>query len=340
MPPLVSVIIPCRNEIASIGRCLDSILASDYPRFEVLIADGRSTDGTHELIEQCAARDPRVRLIDNPQLITPAALNRAIAAAQGEIIARIDAHAAIAPDYISRAVHHLESSGADNVGGSMRTIARSPGPFAPAIVAVLTHRFGVGNSHFRVGTDQPRWVDTVFGGCWRRRVFDRIGLFNERLPRSQDMEFSLRLKAAGGKTLLAPEICSDYFARSDLASFWRHNFVNGEWAVLPFAYSDIIPVRARHLIPLAFVTTLAAALVLVPFSALPLAAAVFPYAVANLAASIHAAIRERRASLIPLATVAFASLHLSYGLGSLSGLAKLVRLTFTTRKVRECQPQS
>ena len=107
---------------------------------------------------------------------------------------------------------------------------------------------------FRVHTDEPKWVDTVFGGCYRREVFDRVGLFNENLVRGQDMEFNLRLKKAGGKTLLVPDIVSYYYARSDIKSFWKHNFTNGVWAILPFLYSPIMPVSWRHLVPLIFVT--------------------------------------------------------------------------------------
>src|SRR5712692_1872579 len=167
MKPLVSVIIPCRNEAAFLGGCLDSVLASDYPPegLEIIVADGLSADGTPELI----ARYRGVRLVDHPACITPAGLNRAIAAARGEIIVRLDAHAAIAPDYISRAVEHLERSSAANVGGPMRTVARDSGPFARAIGLVLSHPFGVGNARFRTaaaeGAREPQWVDTVFGGC-------------------------------------------------------------------------------------------------------------------------------------------------------------------------------
>ena len=128
-PPLVSVIIPCRNEIKFLGRCLDSILGGDDPAgpMEVLVADGESTDGTTALIEQYAARDARVRRIRNPRRTTPAALNLAIQAARGDVIARVDAHAAVAPDYVRRCVDLLKSSGADNVGGVMRTLAQDPG---------------------------------------------------------------------------------------------------------------------------------------------------------------------------------------------------------------------
>jgi succinoglycan biosynthesis protein ExoA len=183
------VIVPCRDEQNWVGYCLDSVLASEYPasRMEVVVADGMSRDGTRAIVESYAARDQRVRLIDNPERITPVALNRAVEAARGDIILRLDAHAQIAPEYVRRGVADLDSTGADNVGGAMRTVARDSGPFAEAIRIVLTHQFGVGNSRFRTGSERPRWVDTVFGGCWRRQVFHKIGKFNERLVRSQDM---------------------------------------------------------------------------------------------------------------------------------------------------------
>jgi cellulose synthase/poly-beta-1,6-N-acetylglucosamine synthase-like glycosyltransferase len=303
--PFVSVIVPVRNECGFIGRALDSILTGDYPadRMEVIVADGMSTDGTRERVTEYSKRDPRVRMIDNPARITPIALNLAIDASLGEIIARVDAHATVARDYLSRSVHYLESTGADNVGGPMRTLPQSSGPFSGAIVAALSHRFGVGNSHFRVASAeaQPkaRWVDTVFGGCWRREVFEQVGRFNEDLERSQDMEFSLRLKAAGGKTLLAPNVRSDYYARSDLRSFLRHNFVNGEWAVLPFLYSEIMPVSVRHLVPLIFVMTLALGAALARGATLFLAAALPRGATLSLATALpHGAALSLAAALL------------------------------------------
>jgi succinoglycan biosynthesis protein ExoA len=323
MTPFVSVIVPCRNEVTSLGACLDSILRSDYPplRMEVLVADGASEDGTGKLIDNYAAKDARVRRIDNPERVTPIALNRAILAARGEIVMRLDAHATIAANYIPLAVGYLESSGADNVGGSMRTLPQEAGPFAEPIRIVLTHRFGVGNSRFRTGTDSPRWVDTVFGGCWRREIFDRVGLFNEKLERSQDLEFSLRLRRAGGRILLAPDMETRYYARATLAGFWRHNWINGVWAVLPFAYAGGIPVRWRHLVPLAFVTALAGTAI-----TRGLAFVAGPYLLLNLAASLQAAWKERSLKSALLLPVAFASLHLAYGGGSLWGAIRLAGL--------------
>jgi succinoglycan biosynthesis protein ExoA len=330
--PLVSVIIPCRNEAHSIARCLDSVLASEYPRdrLEVIVADGMSEDNTRERVDQYAARDPRVRRIDNPARTTPQALNRAIAAARGELILRLDAHAGIAPDYIVRAVRNLERSGADCVGGVMRTVAEGSGAFAEPIRIGLSRPFGVGNAHFRTGSDKPLFVDTVFGACWRREVFERIGWFDERLERSQDIEFSSRLRRAGGKILMSPEMKIDYYARSTLGGFWRQNWTNGVWAILPFACGSGIAVRWRHLAPLALVVTLAGSVAAAAWTGIGWLAWVVaaPYMAANVAASMQAAWKERdtlarRMALAFHLPVIFASLHLAYGAGSVWGCARL-----------------
>jgi succinoglycan biosynthesis protein ExoA len=331
MTPFVSVIIPCRNEARFIERCLASILASDYHPFEIIVADGLSADGTREILHTLASRDPRLRIIDNPERITPAALNRAIAASLGAIVIRFDAHAVMPPDYLRRSVALLESTHADNAGGIIRTLPQTPGPFAEPIALVLASRFGVGNSAFRT-TDHdpvPRPADTVFGGCWRKTLFDRLGGFNEKLLRSQDLEFNLRIARAGGIIMLDPSIRSDYYARSTLASFWTHNFANGVWAVLPFALSDIVPVRPRHLIPLAFVISLALS-PLLPFPSSIAAASA--YALLNLAASTQIAHAQRRFRYPALLPLAFAALHLAYGLGSAWGAIQLPLLKRTPAK--------
>jgi len=323
--PLVSVIIPCRNEAHSIGRCLDSVLASQWERLEVIVSDGMSTDSTREQVERYAARDPRVRRIDNPGGTTPQALNRAIRAARGELILRLDAHAGIAPDYIARAAWNLEASGADCVGGAMRTVAGGTGAFAEPIRIGLSQPFGVGNAHFRTAAEAPRFVDTVFGACWRREVFERIGWFDERLQRSQDIEFSGRLRRAGGKILLSPEMRIDYYARATLGGFWRQNWANGVWATLPFACGLPLVIRWRHLAPLALVAGLVASAAVGGWMRMAWLGwgVAAPYLAANLAASIRVAWRERSAALAFRMVLVFASLHLAYGAGSWWGCARL-----------------
>lgn len=327
--PLVSIIIPCRNEKKYIGGCLDSIIANDYSKenLEMLVIDGMSEDGTRAVIESYFRQYPWIRLIENPKKITPVALNIGITQARGEIILWMSAHNLYEKDYISRSVESLLRYGADNVGGIMKTLPRIGNFTAQTIVTSLSHRFGVGNSYFRVQTDEPKWVDTVFGGCYRKGVFDRVGLFNENLVRGQDMEFNLRLKKAGGKTLLVPNIVSYYYARSDLKSFWKHNWANGVWAILPFLYSPIMPVSWRHLVPLTFVTGLLGSALLgfawTPFFFLFLII-LGSYGLANLGASLQIALEKRNIRYFIAMPFVFASLHFPYGLGSLWGLLKVL----------------
>jgi succinoglycan biosynthesis protein ExoA len=326
--PLVSVIVPCRNEVAFIGSCLDSIAASSYPRdrLEVLVVDGASTDGTREIIEQRALEFPFVRRIHNEKRITPVALNLGIRASRGAYVVWMSAHNAYPPDYIPLSVEWAERSGADNVGGVIDTRPRSEGLWARGVVAAHTHAFGVGASRFRIHRGEPQFTDTVFGGCYRRDVFDRVGLFNERLTRGQDMEFNLRLKRAGGKTLLVPAIQSIYHARTRPWEFARYTWVNGEWAILPFLYSEGAPVGMRHLVPLGFAGALTAgvAALAAGFGWTLFLLVATPYVVANALASIDVAIRRRRPSYLPVMPWVFALFHLSYGFGSISGVLKLL----------------
>ena len=169
-------------------------------------------------------------------------------------------------------------------------------------------------------------MDTVLGGCYRREVFDRIGLFNEQLARGQDMEFNLRLKRAGLRTLLIPGIKSKYYARSSMISFLKHNFVNGAWAIIPFLYTREMPVRLRHLVPLLFVSGVIGLGVLGMFfvTALwALVAIMLAYALASVLSGLHVAVRERSPMLALAMPVVFAGLHFSYGSGSLWGLLKV-----------------
>jgi hypothetical protein len=258
-------------------------------------------------------------MLDNPDRITPCALNRAIVASRGEIIVRMDAHACVESDYVSGCVDLLERSGAHNVGGVVSGIAQSAGVFAGPILGALRHPFGVGNSRFRIGSKEDREVDTVFGGCWRREIFSRVGMFNERLAHTQDLEFNQRLRRAGGKIVLSPKLVSYYYTRSTLREFARHNFINGVWSMVPFAVTRGMPVRWRHLMPLAMVAGLAAAWAIDERFGWMVAGA---YLAVNLAASAQVAFERRRWSYAALMPVVFACLHFGYGLGSVWGVAQ------------------
>jgi glycosyltransferase involved in cell wall biosynthesis len=329
--PFVSIIIPCRNEENFIGMCLESILANDYPRdrLEVLVVDGQSHDCTREIIGNYAQRYPIIHLVDNPRKITPAALNAGVRAARGDIIMRMDAHTVYEGRYIAKCVEALRRHGADNVGGRWEILPRRPTLVAQAITKSLGHRFGIGSAYYRLiqKSAAPLEVDTVPFLCCRKEVIQELGYFNENLPRGQDMEFSLRLKRAGKRSLLVPAITSYYYARSDLKSFLKHNWTNGVWAILPFRYAMGMPVAWRHLAPLAFVLSLGVSGGLALMGAgggWLLLAIAGTYGLVNLAASVQVAWRERDIRYLGLMPLVFAALHLSYGLGSLWGLVMLL----------------
>src|SRR5205085_3945463 len=137
----VSCILPCRNEEAFIGPCLDSFLATAYPpeQLELLVVDGSSNDRTREIVERYSAKHPWIRLLDNPKRIVPTALNIGIKAATGDVIVRLDAHVVYPPDYIPRCGAALASSGAENVGGMVVTLPASDTRVAEAVAVGVSH---------------------------------------------------------------------------------------------------------------------------------------------------------------------------------------------------------
>ena len=223
--PFVSVVIPMRNEEASIAACVEAVLAQDYPsdRMEVIVVDGDSSDRSAAIVEELGRRTGgRVRLLFNPDRIVPPGLNLAIREARGEIIARVDGHTRIAPDYVREGVEALHRTGAENVGGAMTAIGG--GVLGDAVARVTSSRFGVG-SYFHYGTEE-RQVDTVYLGMWPRAVFGRIGLFDEELVRNQDDELNYRLRKAGGRVMLVPSMRSLYQNRQSLRHLAKQYYLS------------------------------------------------------------------------------------------------------------------
>ncbi|MEM7344599.1 MAG: glycosyltransferase family 2 protein, partial [Chloroflexota bacterium] len=228
--PFVTVIMPIRNESDFIHHSLGAVLAQDYPkdRFEVLLADGMSTDNTREIIQSYQQDHPYIHIIDNPGQIVPTGFNAALKQSKGDVIVRVDGHTEIAADYVSQCIAALERSGADNVGGKMTAVS-APG-FGEVVTLATSSPFGVGGARFHY-SDEEEWVDTVYLGAWRREVFEKIGLFDEEMVRNQDDEFNYRLGKSGGQVLLTPRIQSKYTPRSSPRLLWRQYFQYGYWKV-------------------------------------------------------------------------------------------------------------
>jgi glycosyltransferase involved in cell wall biosynthesis len=342
--PLVTVLVPCRNEARFIEGCLSTIVNNDYPetQLQVLVIDGRSDDGTVEIVQRFQQEHSSVCLIENPRRITSAALNLGVKAARGDFVIWMSAHNRYDRGYIRSSVEWALLSGADNVGGIIAAEPRENTVFGRAVVVALAHPFGNGGSRFRTSVPEPIWADTVFGGCYRRDVFTKIGLFNESLIRGQDFEFNMRLHRAGLKTLLVPTIRSTYFARSKPLDFLRHNWANGVWAVLPFRYTDVVPVSFRHLVPMFFVgSVILGSLLGLFFERLRVVPLVIlgAYLLATVSVAASIAFRNRALRMLFVMPVVFWSLHITYGLGSLWAAARsvpaLIRHAFmlNTRRV-------
>ncbi len=321
--PKVSVVMPVRDERDFIERSLGAVVAQDYPaeRFEVLVVDGMSTDGTRELVEQIRARTqrPAIRLVDNRARTAPFALNTGLTAAAGEVVVRVDGHCEIAPDFLRRSVEALAAHGAGCVGGPIETVGE--GAVSRAIAVAMSSRFGVGGSPFRVGGEGLREVDSVAFPAWPRRVLDHAGPFDEELVRNQDDEYSYRLRKLGYRILLVPEIRSRYYSRSSLRSLWRQYFQYGYWKVRVLQKHPR-QMKLRQFVPPAFVAYLLASSLFswTPEGAALLALGGGAYLLAALVFAAGAAGRAgRHAALLP---ILFACLHLSYGAGFLAGLAR------------------
>lgn len=326
----VSIIIPCRNEEKYIEKCLESVVNSDYNKdqIEVLVVDGMSEDKTREVIHRYCRNYSFVRFFENPGKTIPLAMNIGIRNSSGDIIMKIDSHSIYTTDYISKCVRFLREYDADNVGGVLTTFPREDTKLGWAIVKAITSPFGVGNSRFRIGDKEPVWADTAYSGCYRRDVFDRVGLYDENIARSEDLAINSRLRKRGGKILLVPEIVTSYYARSDYFGFVRHNFDNGYWITYPLVFGQFL-FSWRHIVPLFFVVFMIVAACMTLFAGsgmlrfVPIVAVCVPYAVANIYFSGMTAWVNRDFKLLFLMPVIFATLHIVYGFGSLWGLSKV-----------------
>ncbi|MDP9427966.1 MAG: glycosyltransferase family 2 protein [Actinomycetota bacterium] len=227
--PPVSVVMTVLNERRHLRQAVRCILAQRYDGdLEVVIAVGRSTDGTEALAHDIAREHPAVCVVPNPSPrgATPAGLNAAIAASRRDVVVRVDGHAMLPPDYVEIAVQALEATGADNVGGVMA--AEGESPFEQAVARAMTTRLGVGNAPFHTG-GSPGPADSVYLGVFRRSALLRVGGYDETFERAQDWELNYRIRTTGGTVWFEPRLRVSYRPRSSLRGLARQYFHYGRW---------------------------------------------------------------------------------------------------------------
>jgi glycosyltransferase involved in cell wall biosynthesis len=323
--PIVSVIVPCRNEQDFIRKCLESLYDNSLPRetIEILVVDGGSTDNTQDVVRAFARDHEGIRLLTNPRRSVPCAMNLGIRQARGAVIVKADAHSIFAPDYLTRCLQYLDQFGADNVGGVLSIVPPDGSTMSAAIVEALTHPIGNGNApHLNRHNRAPRFADTAAFGCYRRGVFDHIGLYNEELDRSSDMDLNVRLRHAGGKILLVPDLVIEYVTHPGYGSFLVRNFNVGFWVMYALKFGGRA-LQLRHAAPLALLLGAVAGFAVTstfPAGRPLLEAAILTYVLLIGAVSVRLAIVRRKFALGLCVPLAFATRHLMYAFGSLCGV--------------------
>lgn len=324
---IVSVVMPVYNEEKYIEKCIDSLLLQDYPKenMEWIFVDGCSKDRTVELIKKYQNLYPTlIKILNNPQKIVPCAMNIGIATSCGKYIVRLDAHADYATNYISKCIYYLENTDAENVGGVAET--KSMKFMGNAIAKMLSSKFGVGNSQFRINGESG-YVDTVPFGAFKREVFSKYGGYDERLVRNQDNEMNFRIRKNGGKIYLSNDIHLSYYCRDSIRGISKMAIKNGMWNIITM---KLCPgaMGLRHFIPFLFVCSvlLLGILGLIhPIFWMMLGAELLLYF------SLDIFFSARQASSIKelfIMIMLFPIFHIAYGIGSMIGITKLFSKEF------------
>lgn len=316
----VSVLIPVLNEEQHLFEAAQAMLAQEFDgRLEFLFLDGGSDDATPAILAELAARDPRVRVFENPHRRTPHALNIGLAEARGEFIARMDAHTVYPARYLAAGVERLRRGGVASVSGAQIAVGASPG--SRRVALALGTSLGTGGAGFRRETEHEYEVDTGFTGVWRRSTLERHGGWDEEFVNDQDMELAARIRGEGGRIVCVPEMAASYIPRDTLAALARQYLRYGTYRVKT-AQRHPESLRRSQLLPPAVALTAAAA-ALAP--ARPLRriarAGLAAYGIALLGTSVRAAAQGSGADAAALPAV-FATMHLSYGAGFLVGCAR------------------
>jgi len=313
--PLVTIVMPVRNEAAFIGGLCRAIFAQDYPsdRIEIIVADGMSTDGTRDILAALQREHPGLVVIDNPERIVSTGLNRAVMRARGEVIIRIDGHAVVAPDFVRQNVALLSAHPeAWSVGGPIRHAATTT--FGNAVAVAMSHPLGVGNARHRYPGFEG-YVESAQFPAIRRWVFERVGMFDDRLVRNQDDEFNYRLRHAGGQIYISPLVQYSYFVRERIWQVFRQYFQYGFWRI-PVIAKHRRPTTLRQVAPTLFY----AACLVLAFAGWwrrePILALILPVAyVTALILAGAESVRRNELRVSACVPIAIATMHAGYALG-------------------------
>lgn len=325
---MLSVICPIYNEEKYIAKCIDGIILQDYSKeeLEVFFVDGMSTDKTRDIIASYTKKYPYIKVLDNPHKIVPSAMNIGIRKSKGDIIIRLDGHCDYPDNYFTVLVDNLSKLDADNVGGMVITLPCNEKNVSYAIAEVLKNPFGMGNSFFRIGATETIKVDTVPFGCFKRSIFDKVGLYDEDLIRNQDDELNARIIKNGGSIYLIPTLGVKYYARDKVSKVRKMFYQYGLFK--PLVNKKLGQAATiRQFVPPLFVAALFCGSILSFVSNVFLwlfVGFVALYFAIGLYMGVKSAIVTLRPLMVLLMPWTFLNVHLSYGIGYWVGMFKVL----------------
>jgi GT2 family glycosyltransferase len=327
---MITVAITSYNEERFIERAVRSALAFTRPEgeeVEFFVVDGMSEDKTRSIVQSIQKEFPELQLIDNPDRYQVHGINLAIDKAKGEYLAWLGAHAVYPVDYLDVLYQTSRRTDAENVGGVLDTLPGSTSYSGHLVQAISTHRFGVGDSGFRVGQRKEEYTDTVPFGFYKRSIFKEIGKFDERLIRCQDYELNKRILKHGGKILVNPSVKVIYYNQPSMGKFIKKQvLIQGPynpyaWYIAPHSFNY------RHAISAVFTGSLIVGIPLSIFfgwARILLFSVMGLYFLLALSSSLQQAIRYKKPADLLILPFGFLAFHISHGLGVLLGAFKLL----------------
>jgi len=322
----ISVIIPVRNEEAHLGAVLGDLLNQDYPadRFEILVVDGESTDGTAAVVQHYSAVDsPTIRLLANPGRLSSAGRNVGIRNSQGDIILFVDGHCRILNrSLLSDTVRIMQETGARCLCRPQPLTAPGNTWFQDVVAHARATLIGHGRDSTIYDTELEGFVDpTSSGAGYQRSVFERVGLYDEQFDACEDVELNHRVHRAGIPAYSSPRLTITYEPRTGLTGLFRQTLRYGKGRFLLMrkhaeaaSLSQLVPAAFAAGLFLLTVGSLASG-VIRDFSLLALAA----YAVLLLVFSTALGVRHGWKDFL-VAPFVYLTIHLGFGAGFWAGV--------------------
>lgn len=312
----VTIVMPALNEERYVARAIASVAPRSADlAWELLVADGGSTDATCNVVERMAASDPRIRLLRNAKRIQAAGVNLGArhADARATHLVRADCHAEYPPGFVERCVRTLGETGAAAVVVPMRT--KGMNCMQRAVAAAQNSRLGNGGAVHRL-PGESGFVDHGHHAAFELAAYRQLGGYDESFPQNEDAELDRRMADAGRRIYLDAEAVLTYYPRSDLVSLARQYFRFGTGRANMLIKHRVRP-RLRQMLPVAALLVCLASLGLAAADPLFLSAAA-AYVLACIVWGAALAVRERDLCLL-VSGVAAVVMHMSWAAGFLFG---------------------